>query len=217
MEAKSKTLSTYKIKKVLAILLDTYPDAKVELDHSNEFQLLIATLLSARCTDIRVNIVTKKLFEVLKKPDDIYNLSIEEIEEKIKSLGLYKTKAKNLKKTSEILASKYKGNVPRTKEELCKLPGVGVKTANVVLSNAFGIPQIAVDTHVFRVSNRIGLVDEKTVEKTEKSLEKVIPRKNWTKMHHVLIFHGRKICKSQNPNCKKCPVIADCIYTEKTN
>lgn len=209
---RQKILTAAQRKAVLQILLDTYPDARAELDHNNAFELLIATMLSAQCTDIRVNQVTKVLFPVLPTPEAIYTLEHERLEEIIKPCGLYQTKAKNIRATCEILHRQYEGAVPSSIEVLTTLPGVGIKTANVVVSNAFGIPAIAVDTHVFRVSNRLGLVQAKDVTKTEKDLQKRIPKDQWTKMHHVLIFHGRYHCKARSPQCGTCPVSGYCIY-----
>ncbi|MFM1539582.1 endonuclease III, partial [Helcococcus bovis] len=175
-------------------------------DFTNEFELLIAVMLSAQTTDKRVNIVTKDLFNKYKNPEDYVNADIREIENQIKSIGLYKSKAKNLKKMCELLISNFKGKVPQTRDELMSLPGVGRKTANVVMSVAFGIPAIAVDTHVHRTANRIGLVNSDNVQDTEKQLMELIPKKDWSKAHHVLIFYGRRISKSRNPDCENDPI-----------
>ena len=190
----------------LQILYDYFPDAKAELNFSNEFELLIAVILSAQCTDERVNIVTSSLFKKYHIPEDYINADIKDIENEIKSLGLYKNKAKNLKKMCEILVSDFNGKVPNNRENLIKLPGVGRKTANVVMSVAFGIPAIAVDTHVHRTANRIGLVNSENVLDTEKQLMELIPKKDWSKAHHVLIFYGRRISKSRNPDCENDPI-----------
>ncbi|MEG2985880.1 MAG: endonuclease III, partial [Peptostreptococcaceae bacterium] len=171
---------------MLDILEETYPDAKCELNHTTAFELLIATILSAQCTDVRVNKVTAELFKKYNKPEDFASLTTAEISEEIKSCGLFKSKAQKIKETSVLLCSNYGGEVPGTMEELIKLPGVGRKTANVVLSNAFGVDAIAVDTHVFRVSNRIGLVKTDTPEKTEFELMKVLPKKRWSHAHHLI-------------------------------
>ena len=205
-------LSKKKITIVLGLLEELYPDAKAELNFSNSFELLIATILSAQCTDARVNKVTQELFMELKKPQDFIELGEKELINRIKTCGLGNSKGKNIIGTSKLLLERYNGKVPGSMEELLELPGVGRKTANVVLSNAFGVPAIAVDTHVFRVSNRIGLACSSTVEKTELDLMDNIPRKRWTKAHHLLIFHGRRICKARNPQCEICPINIYCRY-----
>ena len=212
-----KILSKKEIKEVMDILLKVYPDAKAELDHENTFELLIATILSAQCTDVRVNKVTKDLFADLKTPEDYLRLTQEELGERIRTCGMYNTKSKNILATCKLLIEKYQGEVPGTLEELIELPGVGRKTANVVLSNAFDVPSIAVDTHVFRVSNRIGLANAKNVLATEKQLMKNIEKDMWSKGHHLLIFHGRRICKARNPNCEECPLNEICLYYKKEN
>ena len=168
------------INKVLDILEETYPDAKCELDYTTPFELLVATILSAQCTDVRVNKVTGEMFKKYNTPMDFAKLSIDEIQEKIKTCGLYKSKAEKIKSTSEKICNEYNGEVPDNLEDLTKLPGVGRKTANVVLSNAFGQDAMAVDTHVFRVSNRIGIVDTQTPEKTEFALMDAIPTVSYT-------------------------------------
>ncbi len=215
--AKAKKKNRENIKKILDILEQTYPDAECELNYTNAFELLIATILSAQCTDVRVNKVTEELFKKYNKPEDFAKLSTAEISEEIKSCGLFKSKAQKIKETSVILCSNYGGEVPDKMEELVKLPGVGRKTANVVLSNAFGVDAIAVDTHVFRVSNRIGLVKTDTPEKTEFELMKVLPKKRWSKSHHLIIFHGRRICKARKPECNICPIVEYCDYYQEGN
>ncbi|GFN35780.1 endonuclease III [Tepidimicrobium xylanilyticum] len=205
-------LAKEEIKKVIDILMELYPDAKAELNYSNPFELLIATILSAQCTDAQVNRTTEKLFKELKTPEDYLKLTDEELGERIRSCGFYKTKSKNILSTCRLLIEKFNGQVPNTIEELMTLPGVGRKTANVVLSNAFSIPAIAVDTHVFRVSNRIGLADSDNVLETEKDLMNNIDKSMWSKAHHLLIFHGRRICKARKPLCQKCPLTDYCIY-----
>ncbi len=210
-----KLLKEKDIDKVVEILMETHKDAKVELDHKNPFELLIATILSAQCTDKRVNSVTPKLFEVLKEPKDIFDISLEDLEKIIKPCGLYKTKAKNIISCCKDLENIYNGKIPKEKSKLVKLAGVGVKTANVVVSNAFGTPAIAVDTHVKRVSNRLGLVDDENVNKVENRLMKIIDKDKWTKMHHVLIFHGRRVCSSRSPKCEGCTVKDICVSNKK--
>lgn len=208
-------LTKEEAKKVIDILLELYPDAKAELNFSNPFELLIATILSAQTTDVQVNKVTEKLFKDYKTPQDFIKLSEEELAEKIKSLGFYKNKSKNILATCRILVEKYQGQVPDTREELMKLPGVGRKTANVVISNAFNKQAIAVDTHVFRVSNRIGLAHSDNVFDTEKDLMNNIDESMWSKAHHLLIFHGRRVCKSRKPLCEKCPLTDYCLYYKR--
>ncbi|KGJ49280.1 MULTISPECIES: endonuclease III [Paraclostridium] len=215
--AKAKKKNRENIKKILDILEETYPNAECELNYTTPFELLIATILSAQCTDVRVNKVTAELFKKYNTAEEFAKLNTFEISEEIKSCGLYKSKAQKIKETSVLLCSNYGGKVPDNMEELTKLPGVGRKTANVVLSNAFGVDAIAVDTHVFRVSNRIGLVKTDTPEKTEFELMKVLPKKRWSKAHHLIIFHGRRICKARKPECNICPLVEYCDYYKEGN
>ena len=198
--------------KILTILKELYPNAHCELLFRNAFELLIATILSAQATDKKVNQITPSLFLKYKSPKDFMGLSQEQLEQEIKQIGLYKSKSKNILETAKILVEKYNGEVPRNREDLESLPGVGRKTANVVLSNAFHIPALAVDTHVFRVSNRIGLAKSNNVLETEYQLLKRIPRKLWTDAHHWLIWHGRRICEARNPKCEICPLAPYCQY-----
>lgn len=207
-----KKLTKKEISEVLEILQATYPEAESELNYSNPFELLIAVILSAQCTDKRVNEVTQKLFQTFKTPEDYLVLTEEELGKWVKSCGFYRNKSKNILETCRILCEKYKGEVPQTREELMELAGVGRKTANVVISNVFGQDAIAVDTHVFRVSNRIGLADAEDVNKTEEQLMKNIPKNQWSEAHHWLIFHGRRICKARRPLCEKCPLTKLCLY-----
>lgn len=200
--------------KCLDILEETYPDAHCELDHKSPFELLVATILSAQCTDIRVNKVTSEMFKKYNKPEDFANMDINKLEGLIKECGLFRNKAKNIKASSSVILENYNGEVPNTISELMKLPGVGKKTANVVASTAFGVPAIAVDTHVFRVSNRIGFVHEKNVLDTEKALQNKIDKSRWTKAHHLFIFHGRRCCTARNPRCESCTINKICRYYE---
>src|SRR5574344_742638 len=190
----------------MRILFDYFPDAGPALDFTNNFELLCAVLLSAQTTDRQVNKVTPKLFEKYPTPAAYSNADIKDIEKVIKSIGLYRTKAKNLKAMATMLVEDFDGKVPDNMKDLIKLPGVGRKTANVVLSTAFDVPAIAVDTHVHRCANRIGLVDNTNVEDTEKELMKILPREMWTKAHHVLIFYGRRISTARNPDCENDPI-----------
>lgn len=198
--------------KVIEILKNTYPNAKSGLKFTNPFELLIATILSAQCTDKRVNIITDRLFKKYKTPEDFLKLTPEELQEEIRECGLYRNKSKSILETCKILKEKYDSKVPETLEELMTLPGVGRKTANVVLSNAFSKQAIAVDTHVFRVSNRIGLADSKDVFTTEKQLMELIPENLWSLSHHLLIHHGRNLCTARKPKCNECPVNHLCLY-----
>ncbi len=200
------------IVEVLDTLELIYPNAECELNYTTPFELLIATILSAQCTDVRVNKVTGEMFKKYNTPEDFKKLSLKQIEEEIKTCGLFKSKAEKIKNSSTIICEEFNGEVPNNMEDLIKLPGVGRKTANVVLSNAFGVDCMAVDTHVFRVSNRIGIVDTKTPEKTEFELMKVIPKGRLSKTHHLLIFHGRRCCKAKNPNCDICAIKHACKY-----
>ena len=204
-----------RITKVLDLLEESYKDTTTALNYGSTFQLLVSTMLAAQSTDVRVNIVTRDFFAKYPDAKSMSTLSIKEIEKWIKSIGLYKSKAKNLYATCKILAEKYVDDIPATREELVKLPGVGRKTANVVLSIAKNIPAIAVDTHVFRLSNRIGLARAKDVLKTEQQLMKNIPKKKWSSAHHWLIWHGRKVCKARRPLCKDCIILNYCTFKEK--
>ncbi|WP_027398206.1 endonuclease III [Anaerovorax odorimutans] len=208
-------LSRVEIINVLDKLDEMYPNAECALNYNSMFQLLVAVVLSAQTTDKSVNIVTKELFEKYPGAYEISNLTEEEIQTMIKRIGMYKTKSKNLLKLSQIIHEKYDGQVPDNYDELIELPGVGRKTANVVLSVGFGEQRIAVDTHVFRVANRIGLVCEKDVLKTELALMKVIPENRWTNTHHCLIWHGRKCCDARKPNCSECGISKWCISNKE--
>lgn len=189
---------------ILRRLEEVYFDAKPALNFTNPYELLVATILSAQCTDVRVNMVTEKLFVRYPDAESLAQADFDELSEAIHSCGFYTTKAKNLISTAKTLVEKHGGQVPQTMEELTELAGVGRKTANVVLSNAFGIPGIAVDTHVFRVSNRLGLAHAADVEKTEFQLRELIPEEKWGQAHHWLIYHGRQVCSARKPACKTC-------------
>ena len=197
---------------ILELLKKEYPDAGCELNYKTPFQLLVATILSAQTTDKKVNEITKELFKEYPDLDRFLTLTQEELEEKIRQIGLYRNKTKNLYIMCRQLKEKFNGEVPRTMEEIVTLAGAGRKTANVVLSNAFGVPAIAVDTHVFRVSNRIGLAKAKDVENTEKQLMKELPKREWSLAHHLLIFHGRRCCYARKPNCPECVINSRCDY-----
>lgn len=191
-------------------LIKAYPDAGCALEHQDNFQLLVAVVLSAQTTDVSVNKVTPALFA--KAPDAfaMAKLSEEEIAGFIRSIGMYRTKSANVKKLSQVLAEKYDGVVPGDFDKLVELPGVGRKTANVVLAECFGEQRIAVDTHVFRLAGRTGLAEEKDVLKTEEALMRVLPHDRWTAMHHALIWHGRRVCAARNPACEGCCIASVC-------
>jgi len=204
--------SNQRINRILELLEENYENASSELIFSNPFELLIATMLAAQCTDKQVNKVTPGLFRKYPGPAEIAALTPEELGEEIKSCGFYKTKSRNIVNTCKILLAEYGGQVPEDLESLTKLPGVGRKTANVVISNAFGKDAIAVDTHVFRVSNRIGLADADNVLDTEKQLMINIPKKKWSEAHHWLIYHGRRVCHARKPDCGHCFLKELCRY-----
>ncbi|MED4226830.1 endonuclease III [Neobacillus cucumis] len=193
-----------------------FPDAHCELNHSNPFELVIAVSLSAQCTDALVNKVTKSLFEKYKTPEDYLKVSLEELQNDIRSIGLYRNKAKNIQSLCRLVLDEYNGELPMDRDELTKLPGVGRKTANVVVSVAFNIPAIAVDTHVERVSKRLGICRWKdSVLEVEKTLMKKVPKEEWSLTHHRLIFFGRYHCKAQNPQCPSCPLLELCREGKK--
>jgi len=195
----------------LASLKKQYPEAHCELDHKTPFQLLIATILSAQCTDVRVNIVTKVLFHRFPDAKSMSSATARELEEVIRSTGFYKNKAKNILACARLIQSRYQGEVPQTLDELIELPGVGRKTANVVLGNAFGmISGIVVDTHVTRLSNRFGWAKGKDAVQIENKLQKIIPKKDWILISHLLIWHGRKLCKARSPDCQSCFLFDHC-------
>ena len=201
---------------ILKILSNTYPDVKTALDHRTPLEMLIATILSAQCTDTRVNKVTKILFEKLQTARDFAEVPIEDLEEMIRPTGFYRNKAKSIKACCTALIEKHGGHVPDTLETLVQLPGVGRKTANVVLGSAFGIPGIVVDTHVKRVSRRIGLTEESDPVKIEFDLMHLIPKTDWIDFSHQMIWHGRRLCPARKPKCPECPLNKLCDYPDKT-
>ena len=200
----------------LAELASLYPDAKPALHYTTPYELLVAVVLSAQCTDERVNIVTAKLFEKYNTPEAMVTLSQKELEKYIFSCGFYRMKAEHILSASKDIIEKFDGQVPGTVEKLMSLAGVGKKTANVVYSVWFGGDAIAVDTHVFRVSNRLGLAKGKTPLEVEAGLNKSIPKEDWSKAHHWLIWHGRKVCHSQKPDCGNCSLRTLCDYGKKS-
>ncbi|HDR3886360.1 TPA: endonuclease III [Bacillus cereus] len=209
-------LNKTQIRYCLDTMTDMYPEAHCELIHDNPFELVIAVALSAQCTDALVNKVTKNLFQKYKTPEDYLSVSLEELQQDIRSIGLFRNKAKNIQKLCQMLLDDYNGKVPEDRDELTKLPGVGRKTANVVVSVAFGIPAIAVDTHVERVSKRLAICRWKdSVLEVEKTLMKKIPMDEWGVTHHRMIFFGRYYCKAQRPQCEECRLLEICREGKK--
>jgi endonuclease-3 len=200
-----------RVKKILEFLEKEHPDAKIALNYSNPLELLVATVLSAQCTDERVNMVTKTLFKKYRKPEDYADTDLKQLEEDIKPTGFYHNKAKNLKKMCQVLVEKFDSQVPRTMSDLLTLPGVGRKTANIVLSNAYGVIEgIAVDTHVRRLSKRLGLTKSEDPDEIEKDLMMLVPKSLWPRFTDLLIFHGRRVCTAKKPNCKGCVISQLC-------
>ena len=211
--AKRESLEALKTRtrEVIRRLKRAYPGAKCSLNHTNPFELLIATILSAQCTDERVNIVTADLFRKYRKPEDYLNVSPRELEKDIQSTGFFRNKTKSIQGTSKMLSEQYGGEVPQTMDELLELPGVARKTANVVLGNAFDIHAgVVVDTHVTRLSHRLAFTQQKTAEKIEQDLIPIVPKKDWVIFPHLMIYHGRKICKARNPLCNECVIEKQC-------
>jgi len=205
-----KAQAAERIRKIWPILKKAYPDAKTALNFANSLELLIATILSAQCTDVRVNMVTKDLFKKYSSARDWAKADIRDIESDIKSTGFYHNKAISIKGACTGIIERFGGKVPDTMEELIQLPGVGRKTANVVLGNAFGQPAIACDTHVIRLSRRLGLSLNTDAVKLEFDLAEIVPKKSWTLFSHLLILHGRNVCKARKPDCKNCQIAKYC-------
>jgi len=204
--------------KIIQLLQKEYPDDKIALNFSSPLELLVATILSAQCTDERVNMVTQKLFKKYTKAEDYARVNIEELEQDIKSTGFYHNKAKNIQNCCKLLLEKYNGNVPRTMEELLELPGVARKTANIVLYGAYGIIEgVAVDTHVRRLARRLGLTRFDNPEKIEQDLMKLLPKEKWMSFTDLLIFHGRRVCNAKKPNCRGCVLSQICPSAFKLN
>lgn len=200
---------------ILNGLKRTYPDAHCELNHANPFELLIATILSAQCTDKQVNIVTESLFRKYRAATDFANAPLDQIENDIRRIGLFRSKARNIRACCQILVERYQGEVPQTMKELVALNGVGRKTANVVLGNAFDINTgVVVDTHVARLARRLGLTKEKTPEKIEQALMKLTPQEDWAMLSHLLIWHGRRRCSARKPDCVGCEICDFCPSSE---
>jgi endonuclease-3 len=200
-----------RVRKVIRTLKRTYPDAKCSLNHSNPFELLVATILSAQCTDARVNLVTQDLFRKYRKPSDYLKVSPKELQHDIRTTGFFRNKTTSIQGTAKALTEEYGGEVPHTMEELLELPGVARKTANVVLGNAFGIAAgVVVDTHVTRLSHRLDFSQQKTAEKIEQDLIQIVPKKDWVMFPHLMIAHGRATCKARNPLCDECSIEKYC-------
>ena len=209
-------MNANKRKEIFARFAAANPNPTTELEYENTFQLLIAVLLSAQATDRSVNIATRNIFDTCKTPQDILDMGLDAFTEAIRTIGLYKTKAKNALRTCEILQEKHNGEVPDDREALEALPGVGRKTANVVLNTAFGHPTMAVDTHIFRLSNRTGIAPGKNVVEVEKKLLRFVPKEYMLNAHHWLILHGRYVCLARKPKCPQCGINDLCEYKEKT-
>jgi len=208
-------LKKNKAAKLIKLLNKSIKNPKTSLKYRNRFTLLTSVVLSAQCTDVNVNNVTKHIYQKYYRPEHFVDLGISKIKKLIKKIGLFNTKAKNIYYLSKILSDKYQGKVPDKFEELILLPGVGRKTANVVLNALFNKPTIAVDTHVFRVGNRTGLTNGKNPEQVENQLLKILPKRHIKKAHHLILLHGRYICKARNPLCKECAINKICLYKDK--
>ncbi len=209
-------LKTAQIKKVIATLDREFPNPKPPLNFKSPFELLVAVVLAAQCTDERVNKVTPNLFPHYNTPKKLLSLGFSRLRGIVHSCGYHNQKARSLIACSKMLIERYEGKIPNTLEELMKLPGIGRKSASVILAQAYGIPSFPVDTHVFRIANRLGLVHEKTPDKTALALEQKIPRNSWIPLHLQIIFHGRKTCKAPKPRCWECPLRELCEYPQKT-
>jgi endonuclease-3 len=205
-----KNEAAERIKKIYPILKKAYPDARVSLDFKSPLELLTSTILAAQCTDARVNIVAKDLYKKYRSAKNWAKADISEIENDIRSTGFYRNKAKAIKATAQKIIDEFGGEVPKTMDELLSLPGVGRKTANVILGNAFGIAGVVTDTHVIRLSRRIGLSENSDPVKLEFDLMEIVPKKNWTLFSHLLVFHGRNRCMARKPDCEKCPISKYC-------
>jgi len=210
-----KTSDQKKVKEIIKILSKEIPDSRIALKFSSPFELLIATILSAQCTDVKVNQVTADLFKRYRSVRDYVNLNLTKLEEEIRPTGFYKNKAKAIQKCCKELVARFGGEVPKTLEELVTLPGVGRKTANVLLGNVYGIPGIVVDTHVHRVSQRIGLTKNDDPVKIEFDLMEIVPKEEWTHFSNLLIWHGRKTCVAKKPLCEQCSIRKGCDYGSK--
>ncbi|MBW1896371.1 MAG: endonuclease III [Deltaproteobacteria bacterium] len=211
----AEEISQERVKQILRILKKTYPEVRTALKHRNPLQLLIATILSAQCTDIRVNQVTVPLFKKLRTAKDFAKVPLPELEEMVRPTGFYRNKAKSIKSCCEAIVARHGGKVPDNMEELVKLPGIGRKTANVILGSAFQIPGVVVDTHVKRLSQRIGLTKQSDPVKIEFELMELLPKNDWIGFSHQMIWHGRALCKARKPRCSECPLLKQCDYGRK--
>ena len=211
----SKAKAAERVREIFPILKKTYPQARIALKHSNPVELLVSTILSAQCTDVRVNMVTKTLFKKYTSAKDWAKADVKQIESDIRSTGFFRNKAANIKGACTKVIEEFDGKIPSTMEEILTLPGVGRKTANCVLGNAFGVPGVVCDTHVIRLSRRLGLSPNSDPVKLEFDLAEIIPRKNWLLFSDLLIFHGRNICKARKPDCVNCPIAKYCPAANK--
>lgn len=211
LRRESKVQRVARANRIYEVLERTYPDAHCALNHTNAFELTVATILSAQCTDERVNLVTPALFAAFPSAEDLAQARQEDVESLVHSTGFFRSKAKNLIGMAELVTSEHGGEIPRTLEALVRLPGVGRKTANVVLGNAFGLDEgVVVDTHVKRISKRLGLTQSEDPKRVEKDLVVLFPRARWTQLSHLLIYHGRSLCPARKPDCARCPVKEAC-------
>ena len=211
METETELDKRTRVMKIIELLEKEYPKAKTALHYASPIEILVATILSAQCTDKRVNIVTKSLFKKYKTAEDYANADLAELEEAVRSTGFYRNKAKNIKRSGRMLVEKFNSHVPQTMDELLELPGVARKTANIVLSNAYGIIEgIAVDTHVRRLSKRLGLTENKNPNKIEADLMLIVPKSHWKRINNLLIFHGRNVCMARKPKCNICSLNKIC-------
>jgi endonuclease-3 len=215
MPGESKTARAARAGRILETLFETHADARCQLRHRHPFELLCATVLSAQCTDKVVNSITPALFKRFPDAPSLARARPSEVERIIRRAGLYRSKARSLVGTARAVVEKHGGRIPKTMEELVELPGVGRKTANVILGNAFDTPALAVDTHVARLANRMGLTREQDPVRIERDLIELIPEEHWTQLSHAMIFHGRRICAARNPACKGCPVFPNCPFPRR--
>ena len=210
-----KAKAAERIRKIFPVLRKTYPKARIALKHSNPLELLVSTILSAQCTDVRVNMVTKNLFKKYTSAKDWAKADVKQIESDIRSTGFFRNKAANIKGACTKVIEEFDGKIPSTMEEILTLPGVGRKTANCVLGNAYGVPGVVCDTHVIRLSRRLGLSPNSDPVKLEFDIAEIVPRKNWLLFSDLLIFHGRNICKARKPDCVNCPIAKYCPAANK--